>query len=383
MGLSAYLVAVHLWSWISMSSFYLGGHSDFRQIYAAAYMVRTGSAAQLYDPAVQQQVQNSIVGIDQVIPFIRPAYELLIFLPVSMLPYRAAYFTVLACNLILLAMIYKLLRSRLQNLTAIFPWIPAALLLGFLPIGGALLQGQDSILLMFLLLLAMISLERNRDMWAGMFVGLGLFKFQLTLPFAAIFFLWRRWRFIIGFLPMAALAVLISISITGIAQTRTYLRLLFFMAQPAPVKSIYPLTISRMTNFHGAVFAIFGHLLSVRGVFLTTAAVSFVWVGWLWRNRPATKTDEFLLAVMAATLLSYYLFFHDVSPLIIPIAILLNRNIMSETSGDRQGRIIVRLATVLFVIPLLLSYAPNYLFLAVFPLTGLAIASRQIPEPCC
>jgi Glycosyltransferase family 87 len=383
MGLSAYLVAVHLWSWISMSSFYLGGHSDFRQIYAAAYMVRTGRAAQLYDPAIQEHVQNSMVGIDQVIPFIRPAYELLIFLPVSRLPYRAAYFTVLACNLILLAMIYKLLRSRLQNLTAIFPWIPAALLLGFLPIGGALLQGQDSILLMFLLLLAMISLERNRDVWAGIFVGLGLFKFQLTLPLAAIFFLWRRSRFVIGFLSIAALAVLTSITITGIDQARTYFRLLFFMAQPAPVESIYPLTISRMTNFHGAVFATFGHVLSVRGIFLATAAVSLAWVAWLWRNRPATKTDEFLLALMAATLLSYYLFFHDVSPLIIPIALLLNRNIMSETSGDRQGRIIVRSATILFVIPLLLSYAPNYLFLTVFPLTALAVASSRLPEPCC
>jgi hypothetical protein len=214
-------------------------------------------------------------------------------------------------------------------------------------------------------------------------VGLGLFKFQLTLPLAAIFFLWHRYRFIIGFLAIAALGGLTSISITGIDQTRTYFRLLFFMAQPAPVESIYPLTISRMTNFHGAVFAIFGHLLSVRGIFLATAAVSLAWVAWLWRNRPATKTDEFLLAVMAATLLTYYLFFHDASPLIIPIAILLNRNIMSETSGDRHGRLIVRLATILFVIPLLLSYAPNYLFLAVFPLIGLAIASRRVPEPCC
>src|SRR5205814_9807818 len=39
MGLSAFVVAAHLWSWISMSSFYLGGHSDFRQLSAAAYMV--------------------------------------------------------------------------------------------------------------------------------------------------------------------------------------------------------------------------------------------------------------------------------------------------------------------------------------------------------
>ena len=41
LGIPAYLIGVHLWAWIFMAPFYLGGHSDFRQIYAAAQMVRT------------------------------------------------------------------------------------------------------------------------------------------------------------------------------------------------------------------------------------------------------------------------------------------------------------------------------------------------------
>jgi hypothetical protein len=47
------------------------------------------------------------------------------------------------------------------------------------------------------------------------------------------------------------------------------------------------------------------------------------------------------------------------------------------------GPIIVRLATVLFAIPLLVSYASDHRFPTMFPLKALAIASRCVPEPCC
>lgn len=47
LGLTAYLLGVHLWIWVLMASFYLGGHSDFRQIYATAQMVRSGTTVRV------------------------------------------------------------------------------------------------------------------------------------------------------------------------------------------------------------------------------------------------------------------------------------------------------------------------------------------------
>ena len=38
MGIPAYLVGVHLWTWVLMSGFYLGGHSDFRVSFTPAVL---------------------------------------------------------------------------------------------------------------------------------------------------------------------------------------------------------------------------------------------------------------------------------------------------------------------------------------------------------
>ena len=42
LGVSAYLVGVHLWSWVFMGSVLLAGACDFRALYASGYTLRTG-----------------------------------------------------------------------------------------------------------------------------------------------------------------------------------------------------------------------------------------------------------------------------------------------------------------------------------------------------
>src|SRR5207244_13270755 len=74
-----------------------------------------------------------------------------------------------------------------------------AMLSTFLPVNVALMQGQDSILLLVLLAAAFVALHRGRGFAAGTLVGLGLFKLQIVIPIAILFFAWRRWRFSAGF----------------------------------------------------------------------------------------------------------------------------------------------------------------------------------------
>jgi len=47
-------------------------------------------------------------------------------------------------------------------------------------------------------------LKNGRDFRAGAILGLGLFKFQFIVPFALIFLLRRRWKFMRGFVATAA-----------------------------------------------------------------------------------------------------------------------------------------------------------------------------------
>jgi len=55
----------------------------------------------------------------------------------------------------------------------------AAMFVTFLPVSAALMQGQDSVLLLALLAAAAVTLDRGRELTAGVLVGLGYSSFRL------------------------------------------------------------------------------------------------------------------------------------------------------------------------------------------------------------
>src|SRR5437588_10831895 len=89
LGLPAYLIGIRLWTWVFTVSIFLGGRSDFRQLYTAGYLVRSGHAHELYDYESQRYFQNTVVRqADMTLPFIRPASAARLFVPLSFLTYR-------------------------------------------------------------------------------------------------------------------------------------------------------------------------------------------------------------------------------------------------------------------------------------------------------
>ncbi len=388
LGIPAYLIGIHLWTWVFMAPFYLGGHSDFRQLYAAGYIVRTGHAQRLYDYDLQGQVENAVSGTSElVMPFIRPAYQALVFVPFSLLPYRWSYLAFLTINLLLLGTSFVLLRPWMSDLREVFRWLPAATFLGFLPIAAALIQGQDSIVLLTLLTLAFVCLDHGRELTAGVLVGLGLFKFQIVLPIVVLLLFWRHWRFVRGFalsaLPLSAL----SAWLVGLSGARAYFGLLLFMGGSSP-KGGYPLVVNRMANLHGLAYGIAGKWLSAFWIILITVIISGVVMLWLAKLAPAKAGSEaLLLAITASALLSYYLLIHDLSVLLLPVVVALSRFICAEATGDAWGRRAARASTLMFVAPVCISYIPEHFFLVALPLlvfllvlvrsTSLRVAQRE------
>jgi Glycosyltransferase family 87 len=375
LGLSAYLIGIHLWTWVLTVPIFLGGGADFRQLYAAGYMARSGHSRQLYDYDSQRRFQNQVVSqTDLALPFIRPAYEAVLFVPLSLLPYRAAYFTWLAINLALLAICYRLLFPKMEDLYHIYRWLPAAIFLGFLPIAAALIQGQDSIFLLTLLTVALVLLERGKEVSAGLLIGLGLFKFQIVIPMALMFLIWRRFRLMAGFAVTASIGTLVSLWVVGFSGFAAYVRALITMGvglvrEPHEVNK--PVA-NLMANLHGLVFGLAGSNLSgfwivfvtaiLSGVVIFTAAIS---------GRTAKRLDhQFLLATTASALVSYYLLIHDMSVLLIPIALTLGRFIEAEATGDRDGRIMARAAALMFVAPICESFMPDHFYVVALPLCG-------------
>src|SRR6266567_1149229 len=152
LGILPLILGIQLLAWLVILPAALGGHADFRQLYAAGYMVRTGHAKELYDYNAQLQFQNQAVSPAAVpLPFIRPACYALLFVPFSLMSYRSAYFAFLCLSLILLWVSYWILRPWLRNLARAWSWLPPLIFVSFFPVTAALTQGQDSILLLALL----------------------------------------------------------------------------------------------------------------------------------------------------------------------------------------------------------------------------------------
>src|SRR5713226_405843 len=82
MGLPAVMLGLQISGWIFFLPGAIQGHSDFRHLYTAGYMVRTGHRGELYDYGVEQRFQDDLVSREAVaLPFNHLAYESLIFIP--------------------------------------------------------------------------------------------------------------------------------------------------------------------------------------------------------------------------------------------------------------------------------------------------------------
>ena len=193
--------------------FVFDGYGDFASLYTAGKIVRIGQAAHLYDRELQWKIQQQFAAKVQIrrgpLPYIRPPFEALLFLPFTYLPYPAAYKLWLAANLVLLLSL-PLLVPRFDDghSSLVLQWL---LCLAYFPAAFCLIQGQDAILLLIILVLTLRLLLREAELGCGAVLGLGLFKFHLLLPLLAILLLRKKFRAVAGFLITAAAIFVVSV----------------------------------------------------------------------------------------------------------------------------------------------------------------------------
>src|SRR5260370_714885 len=114
LGLLPLVLGMQLLMWLVYLPVAPRGNADFRAFYSAGYFMRSGRGAQLYDTQALKATQDSLISrVPASLPYTHPPYEALIFVPLSIFPYRVAYFTFLTLNLISLLICYKLLKEKL------------------------------------------------------------------------------------------------------------------------------------------------------------------------------------------------------------------------------------------------------------------------------
>ena len=382
LGVPIYFVAIHLWAWVLIAPHFYR-RADFRQLYAGAYMMRTGLRHELYNFEAQKFVEDRMVSPEPVhleLPFVSPAYHALWLAPLTLLPYKAAYISFLVINLILLSTCLALLWSETRNLARIYEWLPFALLIGFYPISWAFIQGQDSILLMTMLVAAFISLGKGRSYIAGCVTALAVFKFQIVLPIVFLFLLWKRWRFLVSFGICGVGLAAVSIWLTGMHQAMDYENSLIAIASVRHSAGMaqHAVLWQMMANINGFVFGVFSHGLPTFWIKVGSALLSLVVViftahlGW-----HLSDAGRLLLAMPCAVLVGYHTYMHDLSILSLPVIVLLDRYLLSEGQACNRSRWIARMAALMFVAPIVDSFFPQHTYLVALAVLGLLWAAAN------
>lgn len=369
-GIAPLLIGVQLLAWIFFLPQSLHGHTSFRQLYTAGYMVRTGHAHELYDYTAQKFFQDQLVSREAVLmPFIRPPFDALVFVPFSFLSYSSAYVVFLILSVGLLAVSVRLLGPWTENLRASHKWLPIAIFASFVPVASALMLGQDSILLLALLSASMFGLGKERDFTAGALAGLGLFKFHLLIPLAVLLLCWRRFRFFAGFSSVAAALALISIVVASPAQIRFYAGSLLNIGQGGNGGGHellrYPLPITMMASLHGLVNGIF-EAPSIQRTIVTILLVVGV-ILWVAIAVPRTCPARWMIpiALTTAVLVSYYLFLYDLTILLLPLAVALNWS-TGPVRGE-NSRLLSAACILVFSAPACLILWTDYFYLVSLP----------------
>ena len=302
------------------------GLSDFASFYTAAEILHDGRGHQLYDLNLQEKVQRSVMpeAVQErggILPYNHPAFEAIVFLPLAAFPLQTAFWIWFSINIGLLFAVIWVLRKYLPLLGQAPFYLWAAGCLSFPPIAITLIQGQDSIVLLFFYCMAFIALRHETEFSAGSWIAAGLFKFQITLSLIVPFLLRKRWRIIAGFCFVGTLLVIISLGTVGFAGLSKYPRYVWKLDHDPTFDWLVP---HRTPNLRGLILG--SPLSSFPRLSKTLFGISSGILGAVlvfgWRSEPTNFRRlyrAFSGGLLISVLLSYHILVHDLSVLFLAL----------------------------------------------------------------
>lgn len=339
----------------------LSGWPDFSIFYAAGLTIRRGEGALLYNDAIQRQMQQSFIpqtlAVRSPLPYNHPPFEALLYLPLTYASYAQAYIIWLLINALLLGMCVYLLRSQLSGLATTFPRLLFVIPLAFFPAADSLLQGQDSIVLLTLYCLSYLAFLRRKEIWAGVFLGLGLFKFHLVLPFAFLLLMKRRWRALTGILISASTEAAISWALVGGKELVHYPFYVWQINRKQPPGIIVPKT---MPNLRGLILGWGVSSVALEIGLIAASILLLIWSARQWSPADLERRQDwnagFSVGLMATFLVGYHSYTHDMTILLLPLLITFDR--LLKPQPPRRAVLILVLLAVLF--------SPLYIFMTLY-----------------
>ncbi len=302
---------------------------DFTAYYTAAKIVRAGDGKQLYDPYRLEGVERQFASDSDIrkgpLSYIHPPFEALLFIPLSFAPYGTAFVLWAVLNLGMLCLIAHRLRSRIEILQKFRAWQLLALSLAFFPVLANFHQGQDAVLLLLIVAMFFCALEDESLFWAGAWLALGLFRFQLIIPIFLAFLFWRGMKFVAGFAIVALAELLVSLAVVGwdaLRQYPSYVSRIVF--EPA----LGGLPFRRLPNLLGLLAGTFPRLQHwpYQAIVLCVSLLILIWLLPLTRKSQTREPRHlsFSCALLTAVLVAYSTNTYDLCLLTIPLVLTLD-----------------------------------------------------------
>ena len=282
---------------------YQARQHDFLNIYTGSSLAREGRFAELYDQRVQLSKERELLPeTAELIPFVRPAFYAALLAPLSLIPYETALWCWLLLQFLLLVGCWLWASRKFGSDALIFGAL-------YFPTAHGISSGQDSSVMLLILIGAYVLAERGRPFWSGAVLGLALQKFHLLLLLPPAMLLRRQNRMLFGFGAAAIVEVVLCALLSGIQGMQLYVELL----TAKDIEALSPLP-ALMINLYaiGENLNIDSPLLSGALAVLTLALTGIaVWKALYWRSLAA--------AVAGSLLIAPHVFRYDASFLLLPL----------------------------------------------------------------
>lgn len=301
----------------------LGG--DYPAFYGAGRIIAEGDGENLYSPSRQLEIQKNLFpnGTSGYLAFSYPPFVALAYYPLSLFSYRISYIihTLLMVSALILTIQFIRPFNPLidrYNLTAL------ALSLSFYPLFRAITGGQNAAITLLLVVSSWRLVLADREWFAGMILGLLLFKPQFAVPLVGLYVLSGRWRVGLGSLFTAFLLYFLSSWVSGPLWVVSWSKFAWWFAQTDVVvnstNSVSWLGFLRaLLGDQSHVALIFGYGLSC----LTVIAVSLMWtIG----GRGADLTAQLGITMPILVLIPLHVMYYDLSLLLFTYAALVSVN---------------------------------------------------------
>jgi hypothetical protein len=280
---------------------------DYGAFYSAG-RVALENPHHVYDKDVQEQASRP----RGYLPYYHLPHELAIYAPLSLLPFQVSLWTwrILSLGFLIAAALLSASMFGLPKLLTVFQFA------AFVPVIHCLCHGQDSILMLLLLTASLYFLNRDEPFIAGAVLALSIFKPQVPAVVALAMLIAGHRRFLVGFAFTGAGILIASTGIFGISWVGDWLSLLRWSESREVT--------TQAVSIHG--------LMSMLGAFWGFAPAITISLGLIvlrfqsWRQS-ADQNAVFCSAILVGSLTAFHFHIQDVSMLLLPIALLMNRGL--------------------------------------------------------